>query len=52
MAIPNIGLVLVPTYRSRDTVHAQFNFLANVNSGSRSLFAVARLSVCLSVSRL
>ena len=27
-------------------------FLANVNSRSRSLYAVARLSVCLSVCRL
>ena len=30
----------------------KFSFLANVNSCSRSLYAIARPSVCLSVCRL
>jgi len=29
-------------------MHLRYRFLANVNSRSRSLFAVARPSVCLS----
>jgi len=34
------------------TLRPSFVFLANVNSSSRSLFAVARPSICLSVCRL
>jgi len=47
------AIVIVGHMHDSSQIHWHFQFLANVNSRSRSLYAVARPSVCrLSVCRL